>query len=126
MRTIIIAVCSILLSSCVTTSHYGQNSGNWVGKSASEMTAALGAPVLTNVRSNGNTTYTYVTKSVNAYAPPGNPQIGTIALPRGRAISVSAPADRMNVNSTLVECIKTYEANKQGVIVGVKTQGEGC
>jgi hypothetical protein len=126
MRAIIIVLWCILVASCATSSQSGQNSANWQGRNVSELTAKLGSPVLTNVRPNGNATYTYVSKSVKAYSSPLNSQIATVALPHGQVIGVPAPVQNTNSSSTLVECIVTYEANKSGVIIGVKKQGEGC
>jgi hypothetical protein len=128
MRNGIIILSCLAMLSCATSNRNasGQAPESWQGKSASDLKAAMGTPIVTNIQSNGNTAYTYVTRSVTAYVPPVHSEITTIALPHGGAIGVNAPTIRTNVNSTLAECVVIFEANKQGVIMSIKKRGSGC
>lgn len=124
MRTIILILCCIFLFSCATVNRSSPNQQSWQGKNVKNLIAELGQPVLKNVRASGNTTYTYVTRSVRVNAEPPSRTM-TFAMPGGRAIGVNTPAP-INSEGPALECLTTFEVNPQGIIVGVQKRGKEC
>lgn len=125
MRTLIIlSFMCLFLYGCATTNNSPQSSQSWVGKNTSALTAALGQPNVKSQGSNGNTSYVYVTRT--ASLAPSTQSAVTVVAPGGHAIGVNVPNPRETAGSSLLECIVTYEANPQGVIVNVRKQGGNC
>lgn len=108
MRYLLLPICISLLAACAQTiNYYTPTVESWRGGNINTLVTRWGKPDVRTMTPNGNINYTYQTASY--HNTPG--QSTNFAASRG-GISYN--------------CLTIFTASKQGKILSVEKQGQGC
>lgn len=130
MRFIPLLLSTILLASCATTmtNYYQPTVQSWKGGQATELMKRWGRPDKMVRTPNGHTVYLYETETYHNATNQSYSAIGMHVGTDGRAVMTAptAAGTSWNRGSLSTNCLALFEADKNGKILDIKTQGTNC
>lgn len=128
MRYLLLSIYISLLAACAqTTNYYTPTVESWRGGNVNTLVERWGKPDARSMTKDGTIAYLYQTASYHNNAGPGSPQVGVNYITGGRPAIISQNTNfAASRGGITYNCLTMFVANKQGKILRVEKQGQGC